>query len=114
MSFFTGLFSSGSEEEKEKVKAFKTTMGAVEKTGVPGIRRAISNPLPSEGSKQSLSTMIQEHKQGDLKIHGQTASERGGGKKRRKSRRKKRRKSRHKRKKSRRKKRRKSRRKKRR
>ena len=104
MSLLSGRFSS--DEEKKKVKAFKKTMGAVEKTGVPGIRRAISNPLPGEGSTQSLRTMIEEHKRGDLNIPGQTASERGGGKKRRKSRRKKRRKSRRKRKKSRRKKRR--------
>ena len=101
-SGLSNLFGTGSKGEKEKVKAFKTTMGALKK-----------KEAREEKDKQKARELRHDDIGGKY-VPGKTAemgdpSERGGGKKRRKSRRK-RMKSRHKRKKSRRKKRRKSRR----
>jgi len=85
--------------------AFKKTMDAAEKKAlekeVRSINRTISNPLPSEGKKQSLKSMMSEYKKGDLKIPGVTSSKKGGRSRRRRKSRKKRRKRKTKRKKSR-------------
>ena len=92
--------------------AFKKTMDAAEKKAlakeVRSINRTISNPLQSEGSKQSLKSMMAEYTKGDLKIPGVTSSKKGGRsrrklRKKRRKRKTKRKKSRRKRKKSRRK-----------
>lgn len=100
-----------------KYDAFKKTMKAAEKEAlakeVRSINRTISNPLSSEGKKQSLKSMMSEYKKGELIVPGVTSSNKGGRSRRRRKSRKKRRKRKTKRKKSR-KKRRKSRRKRRR
>jgi len=85
--------------------AFKKTMKAAEEEALSkdlqSIRRTISNPLPSEGKKQSFSSMMKEHKKGELIVPGVTSSNKGGRSRRRRKSRKKRRKRKTKRKKSR-------------
>ena len=85
--------------------AFKKTMKAANDKALSkdlqSIRRTISNPLPSEGKKESFSSMMKEHKKGELIVPGVTSSNKGGRSRRRRKSRKKRRKRKTKRKKSR-------------
>lgn len=99
------LTQSMPELTGSKYAAFKKTMDAAKKkeleNEVRSIKRTISNPLPSEGKKQSFSSMMKEHKKGDLIVPGVTSSRKGGRNRRRRKSRKKRRKRKTKRNKSR-------------